>query len=269
MLILSKSLRIHFETRETVKPYMYIFAEPMGEEKIEEIQTGERGTVEEFMAKIKEQIHAHQNPDAVLPESNEIEVENDEDALELKDTIEAGEIYETVGDVQAAMETTEAAEIEYADDTLEVSTSTELAKAEIENDMQQEEEVDEAFLKELQDRRDEDEEKDLFGVTLSIMNVVNGIQVKRPTHLQVEDKWEIGYNIAEFSTQAKAWSVYRALRARKKKAFRARLTSTDSDQVGQYQQYTQSLAAEGRDWEKLQEELDSGKEKIVFQPRCT
>jgi len=241
---------------------MYVFAEPMEEEQIEEMQTGERGTVEEFMAKIKAQIYAHRNPDAVVPEA---EVEDCEDVAELRETIETGEIAETAEDVEAVAET---AETDNATETLVADAGAEFATAEIENYVPQEEEVDDAILKELEDQRDKDEEKDLLGVTLTIKNLVNGTGVKRPTHLQDGDKWEVGYNIAEFSTQARAWSIYSALRTRKKKAFHVRLTS-DSDQVGQYQQYIQSLAAEGRDWEKLQDELDSGREKIVFKTRSS
>ncbi|CZR59124.1 related to PET127 [Phialocephala subalpina] len=43
-----KSLRIHFETRDAVTPFMYIFAEPVDEKIIEKIQATNRDKVEEF-----------------------------------------------------------------------------------------------------------------------------------------------------------------------------------------------------------------------------
>lgn len=43
-----KSLRIHFETRDAVTPFMYIFAEPVDEKQIEQIQETNRDKVEEF-----------------------------------------------------------------------------------------------------------------------------------------------------------------------------------------------------------------------------
>lgn len=43
-----KSLRLHFETREGQTPFTYIFAEPMEEEKIEEIQRTNRAEVLKF-----------------------------------------------------------------------------------------------------------------------------------------------------------------------------------------------------------------------------
>jgi hypothetical protein len=43
-----KSLRLHFETRDGVTPFMYIFAEPVEEVEIEEIQATNKKKIEEF-----------------------------------------------------------------------------------------------------------------------------------------------------------------------------------------------------------------------------
>ncbi|KAI9864561.1 MAG: hypothetical protein M1813_003050 [Trichoglossum hirsutum] len=43
-----KSLRIHFETRDAQTPFMYIFAEPVSEEQITEIQTTSKEKIEAF-----------------------------------------------------------------------------------------------------------------------------------------------------------------------------------------------------------------------------
>ncbi|KUJ19982.1 Pet127-domain-containing protein [Mollisia scopiformis] len=47
-----KSLRIHFETRDAVTPFMYIFAEPVEEDRIEEIQATNRDKAEEFERRV-------------------------------------------------------------------------------------------------------------------------------------------------------------------------------------------------------------------------
>ena len=47
-ILIFKSLRIHFETRNTQTNFMYIFAEPMTEEQVKEIQTTNDAKVEEF-----------------------------------------------------------------------------------------------------------------------------------------------------------------------------------------------------------------------------
>ncbi|KAG0648541.1 mRNA degradation [Hyphodiscus hymeniophilus] len=43
-----KSLRLHFETRNTETPFMYIFAEPMEDEEIKGIQESNKAVIEEF-----------------------------------------------------------------------------------------------------------------------------------------------------------------------------------------------------------------------------
>ena len=48
-----KSLRIHFETREVATPFMYIFAEPVTDEQIQEIQTRNAESVEAFQRKLQ------------------------------------------------------------------------------------------------------------------------------------------------------------------------------------------------------------------------
>lgn len=49
---LSQSLRIHFETREVQTPFMYVFAEPVTEEQVDEIQSQNSAKIQEFERKI-------------------------------------------------------------------------------------------------------------------------------------------------------------------------------------------------------------------------
>lgn len=49
---LSQSLRIHFETREVQTPFMYIFAEPVTEEQVAEIQSQNDEKIHDFERKI-------------------------------------------------------------------------------------------------------------------------------------------------------------------------------------------------------------------------
>ncbi|PGG99557.1 hypothetical protein AJ79_08494 [Helicocarpus griseus UAMH5409] len=48
----NQSLRFHFETRETVQPSMYIFAEPVTDEEINEIQNRNKEEIEVFQKKL-------------------------------------------------------------------------------------------------------------------------------------------------------------------------------------------------------------------------
>jgi hypothetical protein len=47
-----KSLRLHFETRKAETPFMYIFAEPVEEEQIEEIQATNKAEIEKFESRV-------------------------------------------------------------------------------------------------------------------------------------------------------------------------------------------------------------------------
>ncbi len=47
-----QSLRLHFETRDTVTPFTYIFAEPITETDIDSIQATNKAKIEEFEAKV-------------------------------------------------------------------------------------------------------------------------------------------------------------------------------------------------------------------------
>lgn len=49
---ISQSLRIHFETRDVQTPFMYIFAEPVTEEQVEEIQSQNSVKIQEFERKV-------------------------------------------------------------------------------------------------------------------------------------------------------------------------------------------------------------------------
>jgi len=269
---------------------MYTFAEPMDDEKIEEIQKGERGTVEGFMETIKEKIRVAKA--ALEATATELEAAIGEDSVQ--ESIEETIVIDAVEELEEEMIAEDAVEeseeqtiIEDAVEESEERTTAEdgmkeseeltiskteqtgdieakIASNEIDADIQSDEEVDEAFLNELQEQKDEDEKKDLFAVTLSTRNFVNGVEVLRPNHLNEGDKWEVEYSIGEFSSGGRAWSVYNALRLRQKKVAHSRLTSTDPEQLGSYHQYIRLLSSQGRDWEKHQNALDAGKETIVY-----
>lgn len=70
-----RSLRLHFETRDTSDPpFMYIFAKPVTPEEIEEVQGAAQASVEEFERRIMG-ITRHREPDYEEEESSEDAVE--------------------------------------------------------------------------------------------------------------------------------------------------------------------------------------------------
>ena len=83
-----QSLRFHFETREAVVPFMYIFAEPVSNEEIESIQDKNQEAIEEYTRKLhnldptgaSQQAAPEESSSAFVtedtgPESSSVEVE--------------------------------------------------------------------------------------------------------------------------------------------------------------------------------------------------
>jgi hypothetical protein len=215
---------------------MYMFAEPMEEDKIEDIQKGERGTLEEFMGRLKEKLQSVHN------------------GVDEGEEVESGE---AVSQLSVDEDKVDCTEVDLSD----------FEKQE-ENEID-DEEVDEKFLDELQAQAAKDEAGNLFGVTLTINNIVNGEEVLRPNLLKEGDVWEVGYSIAEFKCKSRTSAVYNAMRLRKQRAHHTRLSSADPEQLGGYQQYIRSLSSQGREWEKHQEALDAHRKTVVYEPKST
>lgn len=310
---------------------MYVFGEPMDEERIEEIQRGERGTVAEFMESVKEKMRSveetHNAPAAAESESESEPGETEEPVLgtENPTTVtgdEAGR-QEVAGGVdaaeeQTALETEEGEEEEKAEEAAKEPAASEtgqedvdaeesaageteeeavdaaaepavgeaeeedvdaeeeaavsetewqdqeFATNEIEADMQSDEQAGEGVVQE--GHKDEGAAKELFAITLSIKSFVNGVKCVRPNHLAKGDRWEVAYSVGQFSSPEKARSIYNALRERQKKLAPS-LRSADADGLGSYHQHIRTLSNQGRTWQKEQNEMDAGKEKVVYKTR--
>ena len=86
----NRSLRFHFETRDAVTPFMYIFAEPVTDEEIHAIQT--RNAAE---------INAYQQRILNVPESGEEEASPDPETPEANHANETNEVNEAHANPQA------------------------------------------------------------------------------------------------------------------------------------------------------------------------
>lgn len=91
---------MHFETRETSTPYMYVFAEPMEEDEIEEIQKGNRNSDKDFMEKVKRKLEeARQAKELVSKIKPRVLGKTEQDPT----------YYKQVGDVEQTEDTSEVA----------------------------------------------------------------------------------------------------------------------------------------------------------------
>ncbi|KZF21321.1 Pet127-domain-containing protein [Xylona heveae TC161] len=99
-----KSLRMHFEMRDAQTPFMYIFAEPVAEEQIEQIQSTNKKEIEEFERSVLglkkegvsgagqgEQYKANKGGWEDIQAKVEAEVENDELSSDIPQSLEGND----------------------------------------------------------------------------------------------------------------------------------------------------------------------------------
>lgn len=113
--LILQSLRLHFETRDAQTPFMYIFAEPVTEEQIEELQATNRVKIQEF-----ERNALGLHPDEVGAEDSdhddgkwadmqadvEEEMEKDETSLTASD-VDDGSVDQDVADAGLALKSSQ------------------------------------------------------------------------------------------------------------------------------------------------------------------
>lgn len=103
----------------------------------------------------------------------------------------------------------------------------------------------------------------LLGFTLTVRNVVNGRPVTRPKNLSADDTWRVEYHIAEMKPEA-AHRHYRLLKQRRAKA--AEEPPTDRLEQSLYFRRIREHVAQSREWRSKQDELDRDRKPVVFQP---
>jgi hypothetical protein len=91
-----KSLRMHFETRDTDVPFMYIFAEPMEDEQIVDIQESNKAVIEEFEKRVlgleSEGTEEMEEPEEKLPEEDRKAAEWLSMRAQVEETMEKDEL---------------------------------------------------------------------------------------------------------------------------------------------------------------------------------
>ena len=100
-------------------------------------------------------------------------------------------------------------------------------------------------------------------MTLTIRNKVNNLYQKRPTSLQAGDDWSVQYSLTEESKQERAWALYQAIQARRKK----QLDQEEDDSkttVDYYIKKMRSLSAQGKKWREEQDQKYNGSPIVVW-----
>ncbi|KAK2764910.1 hypothetical protein FQN54_008607 [Arachnomyces sp. PD_36] len=253
-----QSLRFHFETREAQSPFMYIFAEPVTDDEMQVIQTRRAEDVELAQKKL------------LYPELFKDEAEEKSAESSSGTEFGVGEGYQSLEEAMSG-ETSPAETLSAAEGTTPAESGTvgqdgssaqtpaqdsDNTKDTTEPENEQydsESATDSEFLDGLRLPKDTNQ-KPLLGMTLAIKNKVNGEQVSRPIELGAGDKWTVDYELNEFTSLSRAWTVYEACQKR-----RAKLSDYEEDDDKKSSVYLQKLheiSAEGRAWREKQDEID-------------
>ena len=245
-----RSLRIHFETREAVTPFMYIFAEPVTEEQVEEIQSTNRAKSEARERELAGLVRPDEDSERSSQGASsadgweqtqaQVEEELDQDRTTAEDGSEPEGENTADGSNDVAKE----------EPTPSIGDDDDAGQGQgqgcsAEGDVL--ERVDDGSTEEQPNVEGPTEARELLAMTLTILNRVNGWYVARPTQLSKEDRWTIEYSLAEISP-ARAWATYDACRKRRKDIY-----EEDQEEITQYMRRLQHLSRTGRRWREAQD----------------
>ncbi|KAF2446189.1 Pet127-domain-containing protein [Karstenula rhodostoma CBS 690.94] len=237
-----QTLHLHFHTHQSQRgnpPFMYIFAEPVTEERADEIQNKNQAAHKAFERDI---VGIIKDDPSLQAEWHEIQDQVDEE-LGGGDEVDIKEA-ETAGDVEAA-----------AEESLEQSSEKTSEMA------------DDSSPKKPKDSDAPDTPKGpLMGWTLAVRHRLNGEYVERPAKLTSEDSWTIEYHIRELN-ESDRWSLYEKVKkARDDLVGEARDSASNKSQLDGYRQLIQRYSDKGRAWREEQDALAAAVEPKVYEP---
>lgn len=294
-----QSLRIFFETRESTPPFMYIFAEPVTDGEIEQIQNSKKAEIEEYERKVLG-IHQEKTPEEIKKEQEDAEWEKlqakvedsmDEDELEVLDDRElalnteeyAEEIQPEESSLQRFQQNQEAVQEESSviddaeremDDlgignehiaSAERSTAASEDGNELVDGAVRAEHMPETKDEKENSRRQSRKERQLLAMTLTIRNKVNGAYVERPENLNPNDRWSVEYALAEVPKQDQARSLYEKTQRRRARALQVEKDENSSKFQQAYAKKLRNLSLQGRKWREEQNELDQSEPYKILQ----
>ncbi|KAI9672261.1 MAG: hypothetical protein M1831_002075 [Alyxoria varia] len=240
-----QSLRIHVETREASKPFMYIFVEPVSNGKINEVQNKNKEKIRAW----EDAILAGRKPeknDSAQDESNKLEqidtAENDSETSE-KHAKDQQQI--NVSDMDA-MNVEQELTSEFLPPKMTAQKDDNGPETEGHPDPDADSKIkDEAtsgpggdpasvpntrgddsitpgdpkYLNSMPKTTEQDKGP-LLGMVLDVQSHVNRQRVGRPSNeFTKNDEWETDYTLAEIGIQSRAWAWYEALKSRRAKTF--------------------------------------------------
>ncbi|OSS45376.1 hypothetical protein B5807_10240 [Epicoccum nigrum] len=281
------TIRFHIETRDTKQPFMYVFAEPVSEERADEIQSTGAQYAKEWARRVigvgKDDAEAQESWQNVQGEVDEQVSEDgaagkEVESVALREEAEISAENEAVAEGESTVESqlsSEQPEDEAEEAKEDVESKSEVeAETSIENDAENEVETEAATEAEIASEeyafapprfeKETTSSGPLVGWTVTIRNKVNGQYVARPELLEPEDNWQIEYNVREIA-EANVWKLYNATKERRRQLVGLNDDEVDSS-LQNYRKVIQRYASRGRTWRAQQDQLEEQRGVHVFKP---
>ncbi|EKG09874.1 Mitochondrial protein Pet127 [Macrophomina phaseolina MS6] len=252
------SIRFHFEAREGVEPFMYIFAEPMSEEEVQRIQDTNKAATEAWERKIlgidADETQEEWKSDQEMQDEVVLRVANrpavpDHATI---DTVVMPELFEIPEEEPewsslATHKQPEALELEILESSDVSENSSEEGGA-----------------------KEEQYEGPLLGVKLFTRSMVNGAPVKRVTDVREDIEWTVDYQFEEL-TPADAYRRYTECKKRRSAQLSDPVVreedSGEAEKVlNYYQRKLREISKRGREWRDQKDAEQQDKEKIIYRP---
>ncbi|KIX10596.1 uncharacterized protein Z518_01680 [Rhinocladiella mackenziei CBS 650.93] len=257
----NRSLRFHFEARAATAaspPHMYIFAEPVSEEEILEVQTSKQKEIEAYEQRI---FHPHRSPasenageDDAMTEEEQILAES---ALDPEKSTDLGRAtspsahMSTRSDADVGpVRESNAADVAFLESLMGVDMRTS-------DKVNPTEEPDSQSLQ----KREPVQEKEILAWKLNVRNLVNELPIIRPQNLTANDTWKVEYTLTPLP-EASGRRNYTLCKARRKANLEE--PQEQDEAVGYYIKRLVSMSKDGAQWRKKWDELDAQNERIVL-----
>lgn len=275
----NQSLRLLCETRphaaEHTNPYMYIFAEPMDEKKIESLQSTNKAKIEAFEKEVLG-LNKETGEEAILEESVETEERGSDTAEEIGEVKEAQMVDQAdeVEDIEPSSSPAQDFDAEESDQVAKPARvgETEESSKEIDGKTW---DLDEDVVPEKKEKTDaekarnngEEFEPTIMAMYLTTRNKVNGEPVQRPTSLNPEDEWELEYSLAEIESPSKARSLYDACKQRRNMVYNRDKEADDTNQwANSFREEIKRYTMKGKEYRaKLNAEQSNEPRKVVYE----
>ncbi|OAP56835.1 hypothetical protein AYL99_08947 [Fonsecaea erecta] len=246
-----QSLRFHFEAREATAvspPYMYIFAEPVTEDEIVEIQNLKKEEIRAFEDRLFNPRRTHGYEDAHDEEETEPEAESEDVDSTNDSTI-----------VADSPRRSNAANVAFLDSIMGMNINEALGSKSIEGRASQ---MGGKHTSAIEGTAAESPMlKPFSGWKLNIRNLVNGLPVVRPENFKEGDSWKLQYTLRPLSDH-EARRHYTLCKNRRKATLEA---PQDTDEAASfYIRRLISMSRSGAQWRRHLDKLDAQRKRVVL-----